>query len=303
MPKLAKYLLFTFAASWLLMAIGVRDYENAGTAGIMTFSYSLSAYMLMPTIGALIAGADFRKLGWKPVFGKGARYLLIAWLAPTVFAVLGAVVYYTAFPNDFATAGNFVRDIDRDKYIQCQESGGSYTWYVIRELFSSFTSFFIIPSAVLGLGEEIGWRGFMFPELRERFGRTKGVILGGAIHGAWHFPLMLLAGYEYGRDYIGAPHLGLFAFTIFCITTGTISNWLYEKTRCIWLCGLFHGAVNSSFDPCILRADGHYERSVFGPMDIGLVAGIPYMIASFVVLYMQHKHDEADFAGLGEMDS
>ena len=302
MPKLAKYLIFTFAASWLLMVIGIRDYENAGIGGKMTFSYALSVCMFMPTIGALIAGANFRELGWKPRFGKGARYLLIAWLAPTFFQLAGAVVYYIAFPDDFETAGNFVRDIDRDAYIQCQESGGSYAWYVIREVFSSFTTFFILPSAVLGLGEEIGWRGFLFPELRERLGRTKGVILGGVIHGAWHFPLMLLMGYEYGKDYIGAPVLGLFAFSIFCITTGTISNLLYEKTHCIWLCGLFHGAVNSVFDPCMLRADGHYERSVFGPMDIGLVAGIPYMIAAVVILYMQYKRDESDFASLSEQE-
>ena len=303
MRKIAKYLIFTFAVSWLLMIFGVHDYENAGTGGMMTFSYAISASMFIPTIGAFIAGANFRELGWKPKFGKGARFLLVAWLAPTAFELVGAVVYYIAFPDDFETAGNFLRDIDCDTYIECQESGGSYTWYVMREIFTSFTSFFVLPSAVMGLGEEIGWRGFLFPELRERFGRTKSVLLGGAIHGAWHFPLMLLMGYEYGRHYIGAPVLGLFAFSVFCITTGTISNWLYEETHCIWLCGLFHGAINSTFNPCMTRGCEHLERSIFGPMNIGLVAGIPLMIAAFLILYFQNKRDEADFEGLGEWDS
>lgn len=212
-------------------------------------------------------------------------------------------MYYIVFPDDFETAGNFLRDVDRDVYIQCQESGGSYAWYVIKEIFFSFTSFYVLPAVVMGLGEEIGWRGFLFPELRERLGRTKGVIIGGVIHAAWHFPLMLLMGYEYGRGYIGEPLLGLFAFSIFCITTGTISNWLYEETHCIWLCGLFHGAINSTFNPCMLRGAEHFERSVFGPMDVGLVAGIPYMIAAFLILCFRHKRDEADFTELDGWES
>ena len=51
------------------------------------------------------------------------------------------------------------------------------------------------------------------------------------------------------------------------------------------------------------RGCEHLERSIFGPMNIGLVAGIPLMIAAFLILYFQNKRDEADFEGLGEGDS
>ena len=60
---------------------------------------------------------------------------------------------------------------------------------------------------------------------------------------------MLLTGYEYGTDYIGAPVMGLLAFCVFTVSTGIISYHLYEKSYSIWLPALFHGAVNTVFNP------------------------------------------------------
>jgi membrane protease YdiL (CAAX protease family) len=41
---------------------------------------------------------------------------------------------------------------------------------------------------VLGLGEEIGWRGYLLPLLADR---AYGPALVGVLHGVWHLPLML----------------------------------------------------------------------------------------------------------------
>lgn len=59
------------------------------------------------------------------------------------------------------------------------------------------------------LGEEVGWRGYMMPRLKERFGLLNGRLLGGFVWGIWHWPLMLLVGYEYGTNYLGAPPAGI----------------------------------------------------------------------------------------------
>ena len=66
------------------------------------------------------------------------------------------------------------------------------------------------------LGEEIGWRGAMYPYLKEKRGATKGRIIGGVIWGCWHCPVMILAGYEYGKDYLSAPVAGPI---VFCLST------------------------------------------------------------------------------------
>ena len=72
------------------------------------------------------------------------------------------------------------------------------------------------------LGEEVGWRGYMMPRLKERFGLLNGRLLGGVVWGVWHWPLMLLVGYEYGTNYLGAPVLGLVVWCVVCFALNTL---------------------------------------------------------------------------------
>ena len=39
---------------------------------------------------------------------------------------------------------------------------------------------------------------------------------------------MIFVGYEYGKDYIGAPVLGLFVFCLYTISMGIVSDFLLE---------------------------------------------------------------------------
>ena len=294
MSKLKKYLIFTFAAAWAIGAVGCYDLINCGSmAGMMSFSYSLSFAMFMPAVGALIAGAGFKGMGWNPKAGKNWRLILAAWLIPTISQMIGAVFYYVMFPDDLDLSGNFFKEMDPYQFEQLEENGGSLIGYYLKESFLSLTSFQLCISLFAALGEEIGWRGYMFPELKERLGYTKGVLLGGVIHGAWHFPLMLLVGYEYGKDYIGAPLLGLFAFCVFTTSTGIISDFFYEKSGSIWLCGLYHAAGNSVFPVTILGANE--KRIIFGPVDIGLIAVLPTVLFAAGIVYLRYRKERQVF--------
>lgn len=292
MSKITKYLIFTFITSWVLQIIASHDLNLESAAGMMSFSNAVSLFMFMPMLGAFFAKAEIREMGWKPNFEKNIKLILLAWLLPTVFQIAGAACYYIVFPEDFDGTGAILKEMDPYAFADFEKSGSSYVFYIAKEIFYSLTSFYTFLAIFMGLGEEIGWRGFLFPELKKFFGRTKGVLLGGVIHGVWHFPLMLLAGYEYGENYIGAPLLGLFAFCIFTVTTGIISDHLYEKSHSIWLPALFHGAVNSTFNPYLLRGTENVERSIFGPVDIGLVSVIPMALLATAIIYNNSKSTE-----------
>ncbi|MDE6780639.1 MAG: CPBP family intramembrane metalloprotease [Ruminococcus sp.] len=289
MPKITKYLLFTFITSWAFQIIGSHDFNLESTAGMISFSQAVSLCMLMPTLGALFAKADIRNMGWKPNFEKNIKLILFAWLMPTVFQIAGAAFYYIMFPEDFDTSGAALRDIDPHAFAELEKSGNSYGVYIAKEIFYSLTSFYTFIAVFMGLGEEIGWRGFLFPELKKSLGKTKGVLLGGVIHGVWHFPLMLLVGYEYGKNYIGAPLLGLFAFCIFTVATGIISDYFYEKSDSIWLPALFHGSINSAINPYLLRGNEHLGRSIFGPVSIGLISVVPMALFAAGILYIDSR--------------
>ena len=295
MSKVSKFIIFTFVASFLVCICISGDMMREGAGNMMSASFGLRINMMMPAIGALIAGAKIKQMGWKPDISSNKKYILLAWLMPAVFEITGAAVYYMVFREDLASSGIFLRDIDQHVYDELQKTGGSYAWYVIKEIFFSLTSYMSFASVLFAFGEEIGWRGFLFPELKERFGRTKGRIIGGVLHGIWHFPLIIIAGYEYGRHYIGAPVLGPLVFTLFCVATGIIMDHLYERSESIWLPAIFHGMTNVTISSAIVRAPGHLERVILGPMDIGLIAMIPLICAAVLITYIENKRENLEF--------
>ncbi len=83
-----------------------------------------------------------------------------------------------------------------------------------------------------GLGEELGWRGFMLPFLMDKMNPLKAAILVGVAHGLWHLP-------AYG--------LATIALTPMSIAMSVVMSYLYLKTRGnLMLMILMHAAVNTS---------------------------------------------------------
>ena len=151
-----------------------------------------------------------------------------------------------------------------------------------------------LANMIPAVGEEAGWRGYMMPRLKERLGLLNGRLLGGVIWGVWHWPLMLLVGYEYGTNYLGAPLLGLVVWCVVCFALNTLLDWLYEKTGCIWVPAIAHGALNAVASmPVVLTdpAEASYY-TVLGPMPIGLIGMLPVLAVAVWLTLRQMKREE-----------
>ena len=289
-----KYLLFTFISTWIILVIGCCCGDLGGL---------LALCMFMPTLGALFAKADIKEMGWRPKFAQNWKYIVFAWLAPTVFQIIGAVFYYLVFPDDFAPAEAFQRFMSEAEYEEFTQNGSHYISFIASEISDSLNPFSTYFAVFLALGEEIGWRGFMYPGLKAGYGRTKGLLVGGVIHGVWHFPAMLFAGFEYGEDYIGAPLLGLVVFCIFTVSMGIVSDFLYTRSGSIWLPAILHGMINSEASPRIVLGNSHPERSVFGPVDVGLIAAIPMITCAAFLLWYQYRREQMELDEAFDGDS
>ena len=150
-----------------------------------------------------------------------------------------------------------------------------------------------LANMIPAVGEEAGWRGYMMPRLKERLGLLNGRLLGGVIWGVWHWPLMLLVGYEYGTDYLGAPLLGLVVWCVVCFALNTLLDILYEKTESIWVPAIAHGAFNAiAALPQVLvtPADAYYN--VLGPMPIGLIGMLPVLAVAVWLTLREMKQEE-----------
>ena len=75
--------------------------------------------------------------------------------------------------------------------------------------------------------------------------------------------------------------LGLVVWCVVCFALNTLLDWLYEKTGCIWVSAIAHGAFNAVvalFVVLTSPADAYYN--VLGPMPIGLIGMLPMLAAA-----------------------
>ncbi len=286
------YLIWAFVIAWILQVIAsaaanivANTTGMTNSLGNLIFTGVLAVSMYAPFFAVLLAKYPLKGMGWIPKLKGNIGWMVLAWLGPLLFTVLGAVVYFVIFPDRFdLTGAYFAMALGEEGLAQIEAEGLTLQQLLIIQIVSAplYAPFINMFAA---LGEEVGWRGMLYPQLKSFFGKTKGRILGGAIWGAWHWPVMLLAGYEYGKEYPGAPISGLIAFCVFCVVGGTLLDVLYEKTNCIWVPSLAHGAINGTASLAIYLTKPEYiDQMILGPAPIGIIGMIPALIVAVIVL-------------------
>ena len=217
-------------------------------------------------------------------------YLLAIWL-PAVISFLGAGLYFLVFPNNFSLGFEFIQAILQEKGIP--QSPIPLSSLVLIQILASLT-YAPFLNSLFALGEEIGWRGYLYPALRERFSLVQTHVLLGLIWSLWHLPINL-QGYNYGLTYFAYPVLGIVAMFLFCFSVGILLSWLMEKTGSIWASALFHGAINATAGLGLLfQLPGEKMSSllIFGPSPAGIIAVLPCLFLALLILRRERKHHE-----------
>ncbi len=285
--KMAKYLAVTFASAWLLQAVVISDYLTHKNMQSPVFIILMAVVMFTPLLGTLAVNGTLRGLGWIPSFKNGKiKIWLLAWLLPAVTSALGAILYFVLTPDHISTTA-YLQQQSETAGIDLNEllasNGLTTESYLLIPAIASFPAAFF--NMIAAVGEETGWRGFLYPELKERFGRTKGLLAGGLIWGVWHFPVIIFTGYNYSTDCIGAPFAPPLVFCIGTIAFGIIADYVYEKTESIWAPALFHGAINAFANYALILSDPKYsEYILFGPKAFGLISLIPVVVIAAIIL-------------------
>ena len=136
---------------------------------------------------------------------------------------------------------------------------------------------FVLITATVGmvaklsraLGEEIGWRGFLVPELSKVVGFAGIGVISGLMWAVYHFPVLLFANYNAG----GPAWYGATCFTIAVIGESYILAWLTLRARSLWPAAILHASHNlfiqSIFTP--LTSDTGPTKYIIDEFGIGLV--------------------------------
>jgi uncharacterized protein len=258
--RILMYLVLTFAFSsffyWQIIAAGkMRMWPTFGL-------------MWCPGIAALITRLvlqrNLRGMGW----GWGAtRWQALSYLFPPVAGlVIYGLVWLTGI-GGLQAAGLSSR-------LGLSRLGLELSLPVTLGLLATFG---FVQAAVFALGEEIGWRGLLVPELAATTSLTKTALISGAVWAVYHYPLILFSSYN-----SGSPRwFSLLAFTWMVLAASFVFAWLRLKSGSLWTGVILHASHNlfiqSIFDPLTVnRGFTKYVTTEFG---VGLA--LAYSLAAW----------------------
>ncbi len=261
-------LLFTWLAEYAL-------WRNGGLAHPRT-QIILMGLMLIPALCSILTrlltneGRD-RLLINLNVRENAVSYLL-AWFVPGILILAGAALYFLIFPHKFdpemTVLQSSILALDPSA-VEIEKSK-----LVLTVLLQYISALVLAPilNFVPSLGEELGWRGYLFPKLTEVTSRRKAVLISGVIWGIWHAPIIAM-GYNYGVSHSGYPWAGILAMIVFCIFSGSFLCWLTLRSQSVIPATAAHGAINGMAAAGAIFLSGQVQPFV-GPFPTGVIGGL-----------------------------
>jgi len=93
--------------------------------------------------------------------------------------------------------------------------------------------------ALPAIGEELGWRGYAYPRLADRYGGLRAAVGVAVLWALWHLPTAFFG---------GADLLEFIPFAIAVVGAGVWLAWLYERAgRSVYIAIIAHAAINARF--------------------------------------------------------
>jgi membrane protease YdiL (CAAX protease family) len=222
-------LLLVFAFSSLFYLLVLRS----GSLGYGRGLYVLGL-MYCPALAGMatlrLNGRGIAELGWK--WGE-TKYQLQSWYIPLLYA---AVAYGIIWALGLGGFGNpaFKNSLVEQMHLRFP------AWVSVTLAVVLTGVYGLIRSVASALGEEIGWRGFLVPELARTTSFTTTAILSGIVWSVWHYPLLIFGDYNAGTP----TWYGLTCFTVMVIAISFVFAWMRLKSGSLWTGAILHGSHN-----------------------------------------------------------
>ena len=281
--SLAIYLLI-LAVLCAIVIIGAKTLGQQG-------NYLAGVYMLTPAIAAILTRLFFYEPHFKDAnlrLGRLSDYfkfwlfsLGITALSFALYTLLGAVswdfsgnVFLARLDQQFAASGQSMQS--------SLPPGMTPQMMLLIFFVGGLTLFNILPGLISGFGEEFGHRGFMFP-LLYRINPWVGLVGGGLLWYAWHWPLLLVIPQTVQYP-LWQTALNWVILALGSVCTFIYLAYIYVKTENILVTSLAHIAMNNASQ----------SLSYFVAIQNQFLANLGQVLAMVIVVVILYYSKELD---------
>ena len=160
------------------------------------------------------------------------------------------------------------------------ESGTTQAAFIVRFLIVG-----LLTSCISALGEELGWRGFLYPVMERVLGRKRAVLYGGMIWACWHMPLIIAGLYQSETKL----WYGLLMFAIVVTLLSGVMAWLRMVSGSVIPALMIHASHNL-FDQSIFQTMSTNENVPYLAGEKGVITAI--CLAIIVTYYFSKKRNQ-----------
>lgn len=227
--QVVTYLLLVFAFSSVFYFLILRAHTLGAAAGLY-----VTGIMWCPALAAIatlrLNHRDLRELGWK---WPQSPYALQSWFIPLLYATIAYAIVWIAgfggFPNH-----DFMNQLVTRMGLRVSPQLSTILYILLGG------SFGLSRSLATALGEEIGWRGFLVPELFKTTSFTATALISGVVWACWHYPILIWGDYNSGTP----TWYGLTCFTVLVWSISFVFAWMRLKSGSLWTGALLHASHN-----------------------------------------------------------
>ncbi|MDY3617423.1 CPBP family intramembrane glutamic endopeptidase [Agathobaculum sp.] len=297
MKRIVCYLVTTFALTWILWGTAVSGSVVVGMP--MASQLLIGLGMFCPALGVLVTWLMFRKkqpfhIPFRPHFRGNGKWYVVAWFMPALLTLTGSALYFLVFRSQLDPQMGYLRELGAAQGVSMSQAqmASSMALQIVAAVVVG-----PLLNVLAGAGEEVGWRGFLYPALQEKLSPAGVCLAGGVIWGLWHAPVTM-RGHNYGLGYPGFPWAGVLMMCVFCIGLGTLLHWITQKSGSIWPAALAHGAVNAiAAAPQMLLPSAEAGNRLLGPAVSGLLGGLPLLLCAAVLLWRGRQKSSGSVQG------
>jgi membrane protease YdiL (CAAX protease family) len=227
--QVAIYLVIVFALSSIFYFLVLRAHTLGAAGGLY-----VRGLMWCPALAAFatlkLNGRKLSDLGWK---WPQTSYAVQSWFIPLLYATIAYVIVWSlglgGVPNH-----QFTGQLATRMGLRISPAASTAAYVLLGGIFG------MVQSLSTALGEEIGWRGFLVPELFKTTSFTATAFISGIVWSCWHYPLLIWGDYNSGTP----TWYGLTCFTVMVVSISFVFAWMRLKSGSLWTGALLHASHN-----------------------------------------------------------
>lgn len=275
--QVATYLVLVFLFSSVFYFLILRAHTLRAGTGL----YVVGLMWCPALAGILTLKLNVRKLGelgWK---WPAPEYAAMSWYVPLMYAVIAYAIAWMSglggFPNR-----EFMVDIAGRMGLHLSFGTSTIVYVVL------VGSFGLVGSLSHALGEEIGWRGFLVPELSKTMSFTSTALISGAVWACWHYPVLIWGDYNAGTP----TWYGLACFTVLVFGASFIFAWMRLKTGSLWTGAILHASHNLYIQAILTPLTRNTGKTAWFIDEFGAL--LPLVIAVFAIYFWSRRGEIGD---------